>query len=184
MLTRIDLRGDRTGSAGTALPRARLDVEAATDAVRPICEAVRTGGAAAVRELTERLDGVRLDDLRVPVEALSDALAALTPSVRDALTEAIERARTVHAAQRPSDVTVTVADEAVVTERYVPVGRVGLYVPGGLVAYPSSVVMNVVPAQVAGVPSLAVASPPKPEFGGRPNPAVLAACALLDVDEV
>ena len=184
MLTRIDLRGDRTGTAGASLPRARLDVEAATDAVRPICEAVRTGGAAAVRELTERFDGVRLDDLRVPADALSDALTALAPPVRDALTEAIDRARAVHAAQRPSDVTVQVADGAVVTERYVPVGRVGLYVPGGLVAYPSSVVMNVVPAQVAGVPSLAVASPPKAEFGGRPNPAVLAACALLDVDEV
>jgi histidinol dehydrogenase len=77
-----------------------------------------------------------------------------------------------------------VAPGAVVTERWVPVGRVGLYVPGGLVAYPSSVVMNVVPAQVAGVASLAVASPPKPEFDGRPNPAVLAACALLGVEEV
>ena len=73
---------------------------------------------------------------------------------------------------------------AIVTERWVPVGRVGLYVPGGHVAYPSSVVMNVVPAQVAGVSSIAVASPPKPEFGGLPNPAILAACALLGVEEV
>jgi histidinol dehydrogenase len=184
VLTRIDLRGDRPGTARAPLPRARLDVEAATDAVRPICEAVRSRGADAVRELTERFDGVRLDDLRVPADALRDALTALAPPVRDALAEAIDRARRVHAAQLPSDVTVEVADGAVVTERYVPVGRVGLYVPGGLVAYPSSVVMNVVPAQVAGVPSLAVASPPKAEFGGRPNPAVLAACALLDVDEV
>src|SRR5439155_26988976 len=106
------------------------------------------------------------------------------PRVRAALEEAIERARRVHEAQRRTDVTVDVADGATVTERWVPVGRVGLYVPGGLVAYPSSVVMNVVPAQVAGVPSLAIASPPKAEFDGRPNPAVLAACALLGVDEV
>jgi histidinol dehydrogenase len=184
VLTRLDLRGDRPGTARAPLPRARLDVDAATDVVRPICAAVRSGGAEAVRELTERFDGVRLDELRVPTDALDDAVAALAPPVRAALSEAIDRARAVHTAQRPGDVTVEVADGAVVTERYVPVGRVGLYVPGGLVAYPSSVVMNVVPAQVAGVPSLAVASPPKADFGGRPNPAVLAACALLGVDEV
>ncbi|MDQ1704394.1 MAG: histidinol dehydrogenase [Frankiaceae bacterium] len=184
MLTRIDLRGSRREAAGAVLPRARLDVDAATAAVRPVCEAVRTGGAAAVRELTERFDGVRLDDLRVPAHLLAEALAGLQPSVRSALDEAIARARRVHEAQRREDVTVDVATGARVTERWVPVGRVGLYVPGGLVAYPSSVVMNVVPAQVAGVPSLAVASPPKPEFGGRPNPTVLAACALLGVDEV
>jgi histidinol dehydrogenase len=184
VLTRIDLRGSRREAAGAVLPRARLDVDAATAAVRPVCEAVRTGGAAAVRELTERFDGVRLDDLRVPAHLLAEALAGLQPSVRSALDEAIARARRVHEAQRREDVTVDVATGARVTERWVPVGRVGLYVPGGLVAYPSSVVMNVVPAQVAGVPSLAVASPPKPEFGGRPNPTVLAACALLGVDEV
>jgi histidinol dehydrogenase len=184
VLTRIDLRGSRREAAGAVLPRARLDVDAATAAVRPVCEAVRTGGAAAVRELTERFDGVRLDDLRVPAHLLAEALGGLQPSVRSALDEAIARARRVHEAQRREDVTVDVATGARVTERWVPVGRVGLYVPGGLVAYPSSVVMNVVPAQVAGVPSLAVASPPKPEFGGRPNPTVLAACALLGVDEV
>ena len=108
----------------------------------------------------------------------------LDPAVRAALEAAIQRARAVHEAQRRTDETVEVAPGATVTERWVPVGRVGLYVPGGLVAYPSSVVMNVVPAQVAGVASLAVASPPKPEFGGRPNPAVLAACELLGVEEV
>ena len=184
MLTRIDLRGGRHDAGAGLLPRARLDVEAATSAVRPVCDAVRTGGAAAVRELTERFDGVRLGDLRVPVGVLADALDGLDPSVRAALEEATARARRVHEAQRRSDVTVDVAPGARVTERWVPVRRVGLYVPGGLVAYPSSVVMNVVPAQVAGVASLAVASPPKPEFGGLPNPAVLAACALLGVDEV
>jgi histidinol dehydrogenase len=184
MLARIDLRGTAPSVDGGVLPRARLDVDAAVELVRPVCEAVRERGAAAVRELTERFDGVRLDDLRVPAAALSAALADLDPAVRAALEAAADRARAVHAAQRPADVTVDVGPGGRVTERYLPVGRVGLYVPGGLVAYPSSVVMNVVPAQVAGVPSLAVTSPPKAEFGGRPNPAVLAACALLGVDEV
>jgi histidinol dehydrogenase len=183
LLARIDLRG-RTDDPRPLLPRARLDVDAALAAVRPVVEAVRDRGRAAVVELTQRFDGVELADVRVPADALQQALDTLDPDVRAALEEAIRRARLVHDAQRRTDVTVEVADGARVTERWVPVGRVGLYVPGGLVAYPSSVVMNVVPAQCAGVASLAVASPPKPEFGGRPNPAVLAACALLGVDEV
>ena len=183
MLARIDLRG-RTADPRRVLPRARLDVDAAVGAVRPVVEDVRDRGLAAVLDATEKYDGVRPEALRVPPAALREALAALDPGVRAALEEATDRARRVHAAQRRDDAVVDVAPGAVVTERWVPVGRVGLYVPGGLVAYPSSVVMNVVPAQIAGVGSLAVASPPKPEFGGRPNPAVLAACALLGVDEV
>ena len=183
MLARLDLRG-RHDDPRALLPRARLDVDAAIDAVRPVVDGVRARGAAAVIELTERFDGVRLSSLRVDAGALQRALRDLDPRVRAALEEAIARARRVHEAQRRRDVTVDVAPGATVTERWVPVGRVGLYVPGGLVAYPSSVVMNVVPAQVAGVASLAVASPPKPEFDGQPNPAVLAACALLGVDEV
>jgi histidinol dehydrogenase len=166
------------------LPCAWLDVEAAAGAVRPVVEDVRDRGLPAVLDATLKYDGVRLDAVRVPAAALAAALSALDRDVRAALEEATDRARRVHNAQRRADAVVTVAPGAVVTERWVPVGRVGLYVPGGLVAYPSSVVMNVVPAQVAGVGSLAVASPPKPEFGGRPNPAVLAACALLGVDEV
>jgi histidinol dehydrogenase len=184
VLTRLDLRGDRRGDPRAILPRARLDVEVAVEAVRPVCEAVRDRGAIAVRELTETYDDVRLDELRVPAEALVSALRDLHPAVRAALEEAIDRTRSVHQAQLRQDAAVEVAPGATVVERWVAVGRVGLYVPGGLVAYPSSVVMNVVPAQVAGVPSIAVASPPKPEFAGRPNPAVLAACALLGVDEV
>ncbi|MBV9487509.1 MAG: histidinol dehydrogenase, partial [Frankiaceae bacterium] len=183
MISRLDLRG-RPGDPRGVLPRAKLDVEAAVDAVRPIVEAVRDRGRDAIVELTEKFDGVTLTELRVPSDALGEALASLDPGVRAALEEAIARARRVHEAQRRPDERVDVAPGAVVTERWLPVGRVGLYVPGGLVAYPSSVVMNVVPAQVAGVASLAVASPPKAEFGGRPNPAVLAACALLGVDEV
>jgi histidinol dehydrogenase len=182
-LPRIDLRG-RRDDPRALLPRARLDVDAALSAVTPIVDDVRARGAQAVVELTERFDGVRLDSLAVPPDALKSALNDLAAPVRAALEAAIDRARRVHEAQRRSDVTVEVAPGAGVTERWVPVGRVGLYVPGGLVAYPSSVVMNVVPAQVAGVGSIAVASPPKPDFGGRPNPAVLAACALLGVEEV
>jgi histidinol dehydrogenase len=183
VIARLDLRG-RADDPRELLPRARLDVEAAVAAVRPIVTAVQRDGRAAVIELTARFDGVQLADLRVPTESLHAALDGLDPAVRGALDEAIRRARRVHEAQCRDDERVDVAPGAVVTERWVPVSRVGLYVPGGLVAYPSSVVMNVVPAQVAGVASLAVASPPKAEFGGRPNPAVLAACALLGVDEV
>ncbi|MDX6272997.1 MAG: histidinol dehydrogenase, partial [Frankiales bacterium] len=183
MLRRIDLRGS-TADPRVVLPRAALDVDAATDVVRPVVEAVRDRGDAAVRELTARFDGVELVDLRVPVAALRAALAALPSQVRAALEEAASRARRVHEAQRRPDVSVDVAPGAVVTERWVAVGRVGLYVPGGLVAYPSSVVMNVVPAQVAGVGSLAVCSPPQRDNDGLPHPAVLAACALLGVEEV
>jgi histidinol dehydrogenase len=183
VISRLDLRTS-TDDPRSVLPRARLDVEAAVELVRPTVEAVRDRGRAAIVELTERFDKVHLEELRVPAAALGGALEALDPAVRSALEEAIDRARRVHEAQLRAEEVVQVADGAVVTERWVPVGRVGLYVPGGLVAYPSSVVMNVVPAQVAGVASIAVASPPKAEFGGRPNPAVLAACALLGVDEV
>ena len=166
------------------LPRAALDVAVALAAVVPICEEVRQRGAAAIRDLTVRFDGVDVESTRVPHGALVTAADGLDPAVRAALEEAARRVRLVHEAQLPAQITTRVTDGAQVTERYVPVGRVGLYVPGGLVAYPSSVVMNVVPAQVAGVASLAVASPPRPEHGGLPHPAVLAACALLGVDEV
>ncbi len=184
MLTRIDLRGRRDADLDIVLPRAEIDVAAAVDAIRPVVESVRDRGAEAVREATLRFDGVTLTDLRVPADALQQALNALDPAVRAALEVAITRNRTVSTAQLRADVVVSVVDGATVTERWVPVGRVGLYVPGGRVAYPSSVVMNAVPALVAGVRSLAVASPPKEEFGGLPNPVILAACALLGVDEV
>jgi histidinol dehydrogenase len=174
------------------LPRASLDPESVSDAVRPIVAAVRERGAAAVRELTQRFDGVDVPRARVPAQAMRAALAGLEPAVRAALEEAIRRTRAVHAAQRRTDETVQVAPGSTVTERWLPVRRVGLYVPGGLVAYPSSVVMNVVPAQVAGVESLALASPPRgrpaggpaAESDGLPHPAVLAAAELLGVAEV
>jgi len=184
VIRRIDLRGRRDADLARELPRAELDVAAAVEQVRPVVEAVRDRGAEAVREATERFDGVRLTDLRVPADALATALAELDPEVRAALEEAVRRNRAVSSAQLRADEVVEVVDGATVRERWVPVGRVGLYVPGGRVAYPSSVVMNAVPALVAGVGSLAVASPPKAEFGGLPNPFILAACALLGVDEV
>ncbi|MCU1674748.1 MAG: histidinol dehydrogenase [Frankiales bacterium] len=182
MLTRIDLRGRRSEDPLPLLPRAELDVAAAVEQVRPVVAAVRDHGADAVREATERFDGVRLTALRVPAQALTHALDQLDPAVRAALEEAVRRARTVATAQLRDDVVVDVVEGATVTERWVPVGRVGLYVPGGLVAYPSSVVMNVIPALVAGVGSLAVSSPPQED--GLPHPAVMAACALLSIDEV
>ncbi|CAN5169723.1 histidinol dehydrogenase [soil metagenome] len=182
MLTRIDLRGRREADPRALLPRAVLDVAAAVEQVRPVVEAVRDRGAAAVREATARFDDVEPEHLRVPAESLAAALDAIDQAVRAALEEAARRARTVSTAQLRDDEVVRVVEGATVTERWVPVGRVGLYVPGGRVAYPSSVVMNVVPALVAGVESLAVASPPQAD--GLPHPVVLAACALLGVDEV
>jgi histidinol dehydrogenase len=183
VLNRIDLRGSRTDPRGL-LPRAQLDVSVAVERIRPLVEAVREHGFSAIAEATERFDGVRLQRLRVPASALTDAADKLDPDVRAALLESIARARKVHADQRRTDVTTQVVPGGSVTERWVPVARVGLYVPGGLAMYPSTVVMNVVPAQVAGVGSLVVASPPQQENGGLPDARVLAACALLGVDEV
>jgi histidinol dehydrogenase len=190
VLERIDLRGKTparmpAGELAALLPRAALDVAAAVDQVRPVCEDVRLQGDAAVREYTARFDGVDLTaGTRIPAEALAAALAGLDADVRSALTEAARRARQVHRAQLPAETWTAVASGSTVTERYLPVRRAGVYVPGGLVAYPSSVLMNVIPAQVAGVAEIAVASPPRPEHGGLPHPAVLAACALLGVTEV
>ncbi|MGN9780207.1 histidinol dehydrogenase [Nonomuraea sp. ZG12] len=184
MISRIDMRGSLPADLRDVLPRAELDVEAALEKVRPICEAVRHRGAAAVRELTAELDGVEIESARVPRAAITRALAELRPEVRAALEESIRRARLVHRDQRRADVTTQVVPGGTVTERWVPVDRVGLYVPGGRAVYPSSVVMNVVPAQEAGVPSLAVSSPAQKDHGGLPHPAILAACALLGVDEV
>jgi histidinol dehydrogenase len=161
-----------------------MDVSSALDAVSPLVRAVRERGYPAAREATARFDGVDVPEPRVPAEALAQALAELAGPVRTALEESIRRVRIVHAEQRRAVTEVEVAPGATVTEKWVPVDRVGLYVPGGIAVYPSSVVMNVVPAQLAGVPSLAVCSPPQKEFGGLPHPAILAACALLGVDEV
>ena len=161
-----------------------MDLADAGATIAPILDAVRDRGADAVLEAGERFDGVRPDSLRVPGEVIESALTGLDPAVRAALEEAIARARKVHADQRRVDVITEVVPGGLVTERWLPVARVGLYVPGGRAVYPSSVVMNVVPAQEAGVPSLAVVSPPQRDFDGWPHPTVLAACALLGVEEI
>ena len=185
-IARIDLR-NRTLSAAqlrAALPRGGVDVEAVVPTVRPIVDAVAERGAEAALEYGESFDGVRPETVRVPAERLKRALTELDADVRAALEVAIERARAVHADQRRTDTTTTLAPGATVTERWVPVERVGLYVPGGNAVYPSSVVMNVVPAQTAGVDSLVIASPPQADFDGLPHPTILAAAGLLGVDEV
>jgi histidinol dehydrogenase len=189
VISRIDLRGAEPGQLSRAalaavLPRATTDVEAAAALVRPICDDVRRRGAQAVREYTARFDRVDLATTLVPRAALDEALANLDLAVAKALEEAARRTRTVHQAQLPAETPTPVTDGLTVTGRFVPVRRAGVYVPGGLVAYPSSVVMNIVPAQVAGVGTIAVASPPQADHGGLPHPSVLAACALLGITEV
>ncbi|WP_027503047.1 histidinol dehydrogenase [Rhodococcus sp. UNC363MFTsu5.1] len=185
-LARVDLRGrtPTTAELRAALPRGGVDVDAVLHQVRPMVEEVRDRGAEAALEFGEKFDGVRPDQVRVPRAELTKALAELDPAVRAALEVAIERTRLVHADQRRTDTTTQVVPGGTVTERWVPVDRVGLYVPGGNAVYPSSVVMNVVPAQAAGVESLVVASPPQADFGGLPHPTILAAAELLGVDEV
>lgn len=181
MLPRIDLRG-RAESAAVALPRASVDVATALADVQAVVDDVRNRGITAVRDATERFDGVSIDDLRVSTAALHAALESMQPDLRRALKVAAERVRLVATAQLRDDVDVEVAAGARVRERWRPVRRAGVYVPGGRVAYPSSVVMNVVPARVAGVEQIVVASPPRSD--GLPHPSVLAACALLGIDEV
>jgi histidinol dehydrogenase len=187
VISRIDLRGDALPEGPALrdlLPRADFDVAAALEKVRPICEAVHHRGDAALIDYAEKFDGVRLDQVRVPAAALTRALEELDPAVRAGLEESIRRARIVHREQRRTTHTTQVVPGGTVTEKWVPVERVGLYAPGGRAVYPSSVIMNVVPAQEAGVPSMALASPAQKDFGGLPHPTILAACALLGIDEV
>ncbi|WNM23330.1 histidinol dehydrogenase [Demequina capsici] len=186
MLSRIDLR-DRDLTARELLevvPRAEVDVAAALRTVEPILADVRERGEAALREYGERFDGAVPESLRVPSAQIESALATLDPAVRDGLEEAIVRVRAFHVATVPPPVSVQLAPGATVSQKWIPVARVGLYVPGGLAVYPSSVVMNVVAAQAAGVTAIAVTSPPQREFGGSVHPTILAACALLGIDEV
>ena len=185
-MTRIDLRGRALTAAQlrVALPRGGVDVDAVVPTVKPIVDDVAARGAVAALEYGAKFDGVRPAAVRVAAADLESALAGLDPAVRTALEVAIERTRAVHADQRRTDTTTLFDNGAAVTERWVPVERVGLYVPGGNAVYPSSVVMNVVPAQAAGVQSLVVASPPQSDCGGRPHPTILAAARLLGVTEV
>ena len=182
----LDLRGAALDHASlkAVLPRPELNFATAAEAVEGIIARVRAEGFAALSDLAERFDGVTQTHTRVPAEAMERALADLDPKIRAGLEESIARARAFAAAQVPEDTRIDYGTGASVTQRWVPVRRVGLYVPGGLAVYPSSVIMNAVPALAAGVGSLAIASPPQKEFGGLPHPTILAAAQLLGVEEV
>jgi histidinol dehydrogenase len=186
VIRRVDLRGaaDPASDIRTVVPRASVDVATAMDSAARICADVRRRGEKAVLAATRRFDSVEDPVLAVPSAAIDQAYEQLDPDVRTALAESIRRLRSTCAAERGTDVTTQVAPGGTVTRRHLPVQRVGLYVPGGLAPLVSSVVMNVVPAQVAGVVSIAVASSPQREHGGLPHPVVLAGCAALGVDEV
>ncbi len=186
MIRTLDLRGKALTKAGyqKAIPRATLDISAAMVAIEPILQKVKTGTEADLLQLGEEFDGVRPNSIRVPQAAIDKALAELDPKIRTALELSAERIRKVHNDQIRRETITNVVDGGVVTERWIPVDRVGLYVPGGRAVYPSSVLMNVIPAQIAKVSSIAVASPPQKEFGGLPHPTILAACALLGITEV
>ena len=182
----LDLRGERLSKFEyqSKLPRAKLDIKSALQQVEPIIEAVRVGGLTKVQEFSQKFDGIAPTQLRVPQELIQRALVNLDPNLRSILEESIRRARIVHREQVREVSTVRVVDGGEVEERWVPVDRVGLYVPAGRAVYPSSVIMNVIPAQIAGVKSLALASPPQKDNDGWPNKLILATCALLGVDEI
>jgi len=186
MLRRIDLRGAGGSSPDyrTLVPRADFDVEAALHVVRPICDDVRDRGVAAILEYSAKFDGVENTEIAVPREALRTALAELDPDVRAGLEESIRRLRATCEAELERDVVTDLGTGARVTQRMIPVDRVGLYVPGGVAPLVSSVVMNVVPAQVGGVGSIALTSSPQKAFKGLPHPTILAACELLGIEEV
>ncbi|GAA1714146.1 histidinol dehydrogenase [Propioniferax innocua] len=189
MLTITDLRGRLAAGEQIdyplVVPRATFDVNAALNTVQPVCDAVAAEGAAALKRFSERFDHCVPPTFRVPQEKIDEAVEQLDPTVRKAIQVAIARRRSVCAAEMgAAESEVELAAGAKVVNRTVPVRRVGLYVPGGLAPLSSSVVMNVVPAQVAGVEQIAVASPPQADHGGYPHPTILAVCGLLGVSEV
>lgn len=186
MIRRADFRGKRLTKAeiNRLIPRAKLDIATALETVTPILEKVRTGQESDLLELAAKFDGIAPPQVRVPVEQLQIALKQLDPEVRAALELAAQRIQKVHADQIRSEKVTEVEPGATVIERWIPVDRVGLYVPGGKAVYPSSVLMNVIPAQIANVPSIAVASPPQIDNDGWPNRTILATCALLGIEEV
>ena len=186
MIRTVDLRGKSLDKAGyqAELPRAKLDVAQAMVLIEPILHRVQHGSEADLIALAEEFDGVTPPSIRVPQRALDTALAELDPAIRTALEISAERIRKVHSDQVRGENRTTVVDGGLITEKWIPVDRVGLYVPGGRAVYPSSVMMNVIPAQIAQVQSIAVASPPQKDFGGLPHPTILATCALLGITEV
>ena len=186
MIRTVDFRGRALTKSAyqSELPRADLNVGEAMRLIEPILQRVKNGSESDLLDLAQEFDGVRPSSIRVPSTALASALAGLDPAVRAALELSISRLRIVHSDQVRSDTETIVVDGGAVTEKWIPVDRVGLYVPGGRAVYPSSVMMNVIPAQIAKVASIAVASPPQKDFGGLPHPTILATCALLGITEV
>ena len=186
LIRTLDLRGQRLSKSGyqSKLPRARLDVKTALAQVEAIIDEVKSGDVETLLKLSERFDGIRPAEIRVPKAKIEDALYKLDPKLRAVIEESIRRVRIVHKAQIRGESTVRVVDGGEVEERWIPVDRVGLYVPAGRAVYPSSVVMNVLPAQLAGVKSIALASPPQKDNDGWPNDLVLATCSLLGIDEI
>lgn len=186
MLTVTDLRGQTPSKSDIrrALPRGGTDVVSVLPIVEPVVDNVRDRGAEAALEYGEKFDHIRPASVRVPADVLKAAEDSLAPEVREAIGESIRRVRKVHADQKPEEHTTELYPGGTVTERFLPIDRVGLYVPGGNAVYPSSVIMNVVPAQEAGVNTLVVASPPQADHGGWPHPTIMAACSILGVDEV
>lgn len=182
----VDLRSKDfdSRSANLAVPRAALDITKAVDEIIPLLEDIRLNGEAALVKVTQKFDGVDPRPIKVSAEELSTALANLDANLRKAIEESIERVFKVSQVNMPKESSVKLADGALVHQRWQPVDSVGLYVPGGKAVYPSSVIMNVVPAQVAGVKRLALASPAQKDFNGRPHPTVLATAALLCVEDV
>lgn len=185
MLSTLDLRGRALTAAEllAVVPRAATEVADASAAAAALIDDVRERGAAALLEHAERFDGVRPDALRVPQSEIDRAVEQLDPALRAAVDETIRRVRLASAAQVPAPALTELADGARVEQRWVPIERVGVYVPGGKAIYPSSVIMNVVPAQVAGVASIALASPVQAAFDGV-HPVVLGVAGLLGVTEV
>ena len=186
MIRRIDLRGRRLSKTEyqKLLPRGDFDVSKAMAAITPILDLFPGATEASLLDLCEKFDGVRPKSLKVEKSDIDLALKNLDPKVKSALLESIKRVRKTSQDQMPVNKVTEPARQARIELTWRVIERVGLYVPGGLAAYPSSVIMNVVPAQVAGVKSIALASPPQKEFAGLPHPVILAVCALLGVDEV
>jgi len=166
------------------LPRAAMDLSTAIEVIRPLIERIRTTGASAIEEIASEIDGIDVSPIRVSEIELSTALAELDAELKASLEVAIERVKKVSIASKPQDFSTSLAVGANVSQRWQPIDSVGLYVPGGKAVYPSSVVMNVVPALVAGVKQIAIATPGQAAFGGRPHPTVLATAALLGVKDV
>jgi histidinol dehydrogenase len=166
------------------LPRAALDLDSAVEVIRPLVEKIRSGGAKAIAEIANQIDGIDINPIRVSEDELRTALAELDPKLKESLELAIERVRKVALQSMPKGFTTELAPGATVTQRYQPIDSVGLYVPGGKAVYPSSVIMNVVPALAAGVKKIAIATPGQAAFGGRPHPTVLATAELLGIRDV